>query len=237
MQAVARRLLRPATCIRCDLTVKADLCALVERIRTEAPNLDVLVNNAGTIHPGDFVDLDPIVVDRQLDVNLRSAIHLTHGFAPLMKARRRGTIVNVVSMGGILAMKGSAVYAAAKFGLRGFNQSLHLELQPHGVRVCGVFPSAVDTPLLYEETQHGGSPLNFVGALSQPDDVARAVALAMDSGRVETYVPYRDSVSSRLLSVFPWLLEKIQPLLERIGARGQQRYLESKQALRTTEEP
>jgi len=68
-------------------------------------------------------------------------------------------------MGGILALPTSATYSAAKAGLRAFFAALNAELHSSGVHVSGIYPSAVDTPMLRHEATDGGSPLNFVGTV------------------------------------------------------------------------
>lgn len=226
MEAVAARLARPATLVDADLSTIAGIDALAARITTEYPHLDLLVNNAGYIAPGDIADLDPAEVDRHVLVNLLAPMQLTRAAAAVMRERRRGDILAIVSMGGILALRASASYSAAKFGLRGFHIAINQELAPCGVRVMGVFPSGVDTPMLRKEALHAsGSPLNFVSRVLTPARIGDACMDALDSGRLETYVPYADSLPSRLLGAFPWLIRRVEPPFARLGERGRARYL------------
>ncbi len=135
-------------------------------------------------------------------------------------------MLSIVSMGGIIALRGSGAYSATKFGLRGFHTSLHQELAGSGVRVMGVFPSGVDTPMLRKEAAHAsGSPLNFVGAVLSPEQVADACMAALERGKLETYVPYIDSLTTRLLGAFPWLIRRVEPRFAAVGERGRRRYL------------
>ena len=136
------------------------------------------------------------------------------------------TILAIVSMGGIIALRGSASYSASKFGLRGFHTSIQQELHDRGVRVMGVFPSGVDTPMLRKEAEHAsGSPLNFVGTVLTADQVADACMRALDSGRLETYIPYVDSLTTRLFGAMPGLIRRAEPLLAGLGEKGRERFL------------
>ena len=224
MAEVAATLSRPALCLHADLSTSsgvAELCATVER---DHGNLALLVNNAGYVEPGDVADLAPEVLDRHIAINLTAPMQLTACAARLMRARGTGDILSIVSMGGIIALKGSASYAASKFGLRGYLTSVRSELKTHGVRVMGIFPSGVDTPMLRYEATHNGSPLNFVGKVFTAAEVADACMGALDSGRLETYVPYSDSLTSRLVAAFPWMIEKILPMFEKSGEKGRAKF-------------
>jgi short-subunit dehydrogenase len=231
LERMAGSLGRSPVTVACDLSDTGDVASLAERMRTEWPELDVLVNNAGTVAPGYLVDVTPADIDRQLDVNLRSAMHLSLAAARLMRDRRRGSIVSVISMGGIVPLRGSTGYAASKFGLRGFNQSLHMELRPYGVKVSGILPAAIETPMLDYESRHSsGSPLNFIGKVSTPQRVVQAVLKGIETGKVEIYVPYGDSVTGRLAAAFPAAMVRLLPPLERLGERGRRRYLRRRSA-------
>ena len=89
----AAKLSRPAEIIACDQTNARDLDNLLRRVREEYPDLDVLVNNAGYIRPGDFLDLGVEEIERHMAVNLTSPVHLIRGIAPLMTKRNQGAIV------------------------------------------------------------------------------------------------------------------------------------------------
>lgn len=226
IEEVSARLTRPATLIEADLSTTSGIAELSDHITAELPELDLLVNNAGYIAPGDIAELDPRDIDRHVLINLLAPMQLTRAAAVGMKARRRGDILGIVSMGGIIALRGSASYSATKFGLRGFHTSASQELAPYGVRVMGVFPSGVDTPMLRKEAVHAsGSPLNFIGTVLTAAQIGDACLRALDTGRLETYVPYTDSVTSRLLGAFPWLIGRLEPAAAKIGERGRERYL------------
>jgi short-subunit dehydrogenase len=160
---------------------------------------------------------------------LLSVLALANVTARVFRARNHGHILATVSMGGILAMPGSAAYAAAKAGLRAYLASLKAELRDTAVAVSGIYPSAVDTPMLYHEATHHGSLLNFVGRVSHIDEVVNMFDMALRSKRLEIYLPYSDSILSRFLQCFPWILPRILGPLESMGRRGQSKYLATKQ--------
>ena len=164
MEQVAGTLARPATLLDCDLSTIEGIREFAASVERDHADLDLLVNNAGYIEPGDVAELDADEIDRHAMVNLVAPMQLTRSVLQGMLARGRGDILAIVSMGGIIALRGSGSYSATKFGLRGFHTSLQQELAGTGVRVMGVFPSGVDTPMLRKEAVHAsGSPLNFVG--------------------------------------------------------------------------
>ena len=137
----------------------------------------------------------------------------------------RGHLLATVSMGGIVALPGSATYSAAKAGLRAFLWALHAELAGTGVKVSGIYPSGVDTAMLRHEARDGGSMLNFLGKVFTVDEVVRAYGRALDRGTLEVYLPVSDAISSRLSSFWPATANRLIPLLERVGRKGHAKYL------------
>lgn len=210
--------------VAADLRRRADVDALADRIRHEWP-LDVLVCNAGVIMPGDVADTEPGQFHDQLDVMLAAPIRLIAAAVPGMRERNAGRILATVSMGGILPLPGSATYSAAKAGLRAFLTALDAELRDTAVRVAGVYPSGVDTGMLRYEARHGGSVLNFVGEVFTVEQVVRAYERAIDGRALEVYLPWSDSLLSRLVVFSPARMKRLLPFFERIGRRGHAKYL------------
>jgi short-subunit dehydrogenase len=233
MAATAARLRQKTVTLRADLGTSEGIAALVRTIETEFDDLALLVNNAGFVEPGDADRLAPDILDRHIMVNLVAPMQLTAAAARVMRPHGQGTILSIVSMGAIVALRGSAAYAASKFGLRGFLTSVHSELAPHGIRVCGVFPSGIDTPMLHYEATHDGSPLNFVGRVLSAAEVADACMRAIETGKLETYIPYADSITARIANAFPWILKPLLPCFEKAGERGRAKYI-AERGLRST---
>lgn len=228
LQQRAATLAGKVSCMAADLTREGDLerlCALI----AQREDLDLLVNNAGIIEPGNVVDLTYEVMLRHVTINLLAPMRLSQAAAKVMVARRQGCILSIVSAAGVVALPGSAPYSASKFGLRGFLTGLSQELLPHGVKVRGVFPGAVDTPMLRYEATHGGSPLNFLNKdVLTPAQVAGACLRAIDGKALETYLPFSDGFTARLIGAAPGLIPLVLPYFQKKGEAGMRRYLDSR---------
>lgn len=212
--------------VACDVRDRDAVLALANRIRGEwADRLEVLVCNAGLIVPGSVGTFDPEVLSTQVDVMLSCPIQLMNAAVPGMRARGRGRLLATVSMGGIISLPGSATYSAAKSGLRAFLTALSAELAGTGVRVSGVYPSGVDTPMLRFEARHGGSLLNFVGKVFTVPEVVAAYEKALTGRRLEVYLPYSDSITTRVANFVPGAANRVIPLFERFARRGHARFL------------
>src|ERR1700729_3262197 len=114
-----------------DLTNAAD----IERLATEAADVDVLVNNAGFSWFGPTADLTPAAFDAMFAANVRSAYFLVAAIAPVMAKRGAGVIINLGSMAGQIGLAGGAAYSAAKAALASLTRSWAAEFSPQGVRV------------------------------------------------------------------------------------------------------
>lgn len=214
-----------ATAITLNLTDRHALDTFCESLSQY--HLDVAFINAGIIHPSPVIDQPIEKIDLQLEINLRSAIVLNHACAQTMTAQGSGHIINTVSLGAMVPLSDAAVYSATKAGLRSFLTALRSELKGTGVNVSGIYPGAVDTPMLRYEARHGGNVLNFLNTPQTPEDVLRAFNRLLKKPKLEIYVPYSDSILARLLTVFPSLLDRVFPLLKKLGIRGRQKYLAS----------
>jgi len=139
----------------CDLGDRGQAAAFVERVAAEWGRLDVLVNNAGVIHvePAATVTLEGI--DEALRSNFWSAVHATFASLPHLRAEGEGIIVNVVSVGGRVAVPHLLGYSASKFALMGFSEGLEVELRKEGVRVVTVVPGLMRTGSYYN-AEFGG---------------------------------------------------------------------------------
>lgn len=213
----------------CDLADRDAVRELAGRVTGEwADDLTLVFLNAGVIVPGDVADLAADVLRLHLEVNLAAVMELSAASARAFRERGRGHLVATVSMGGILALPGSAAYSATKAGLRAFLAALRCELRGTGVAVSGIYPSAVDTPMLLHEATHGGSVLNFFGAVHGVEKVADVFEKAQRRRRLEHYLPYSDAVLTRLLQCFPWLVPPMLRPAEAIGRIGRRKYLARK---------
>ena len=222
-QALADKM-QSAEAIACDLVNPAGVQNLCEQIDRLSPPLDIAFINAGIISPGDILDCSTSDINRMLEINFCSAIHIIKACASNMQRQKSGHIIASVSMGGILSLKGSATYSATKFGLRGFLTGIKDELKPHGIKVSGLYPGGVDTPMLRQEMKDGGSALNFINPPAAVEDISNAFFKALKTGKLEVYSPYFDSVFARVMNSFPWMLSPLYPLLEWLGQKGKKKY-------------
>ncbi len=211
----------------CDLTDLSALTATLESARKAFGTLDLLCNNAGVTTTGPFVDVAAASIPRDIGINLIAPLHIIHSVAPWMRAPG-GAIVNTISLASIAPLAGSSVYSATKFGLRGFNIALHMEMKARGISVSGVLPGAIDTPMLLKETREGATALNFLGDPLPPETVAKTILRAAKQGKLEYYVPYSERILSSLALFFPALIPKIYPWFEGMGEKRKAAYLASR---------
>ncbi|MFF0542046.1 SDR family oxidoreductase [Nocardia thailandica] len=166
-----------------DVTTRESFAAFVTAILDAHGRVDVLVNNAGIMPLGGFLDEDDAISRATLDVNVWGLIHGMRQVLPSMRQRGRGHIVNVASMAGKLVVPGMAVYNASKFAAVGLSAAVREEFADSGVSVSAVLPSAVRTRL------SSGVPLGHGMPTVDPEDVARAIVATVRDRRAEVTVP------------------------------------------------
>jgi short-subunit dehydrogenase len=157
----------------------ADLASAddVRRLAEQAGAVDVLVANAGLPGTGKLTEYAPEQVDRVLDVNLRSAIHLTHALLPEMVSRASGHLIYISSISGKVASPQASLYNATKFGLRGFSLALHDDLRGSGVGVTTIFPGFISDAGMWADSNLDAPSGSGV---RKPEDVADAVLRALE---------------------------------------------------------
>lgn len=128
-----------------DVTDTAAINALVADIETNIGSIEVLVNNAGYGHEGILEESTLAELRRQFEVNVFAPAALIKAVLPHMRARRRGHILNITSMGGFITMPGIAWYCGSKFALEGISEVLGKEVAPFGIHVTAVAPGSFRT--------------------------------------------------------------------------------------------
>ncbi len=123
-----------------DVTRTAEIAPLVASIEATAGPIDVLINNAGYGHRGVVEEITPDELRRQLEVNVIGAVAVIQAVLPPMRARRRGHILNMSSMGATVTFPGLAAYHASKFALQGIGDTLAAEVAPLGIHVTSLQP-------------------------------------------------------------------------------------------------
>src|SRR4051794_9390160 len=179
---------------------------LDEAVRRLGP-LDVLVNNAGVMHVGPFLEEDDTWTRRQLDINAGGVALGMKLALPAMVARGDGHVVNVASAAARIGIPREAVYSASKHAVAGLSEAVRGELRGSGVELSLVMPGLVRTELA-EGTLHGSLVLS-------PEAVARAIAGALERPRFDVFVPRAYAGIALAAAVLPRSLR--EPLLRAAG--------------------
>lgn len=192
-QAEARRIGASAQYMHHEVTSAADWQNVVANVEKSFGPVDILVNNAGIVGPVAAVEsISEEDFDRVLAVNLKSVFLGMKAVLPSMKRHRRGAIVNISSVAGIVTSGQMSAYTASKFAVRGITKAAAIEGGPFGIRVNSVHPGYTDTQMIAgmipaehaEEFKRGIAPL---GRLGRPEDIANMVAfLASDDAAYTT---------------------------------------------------
>jgi NADP-dependent 3-hydroxy acid dehydrogenase YdfG len=179
--ALAEELGNGAIAIEADVTDRDSLVAAADRVQQELGGADVLMNNAGIMLLGPFSSSQRADYRRMIEVNLLGAITTTEVFLDQLK-NGGGDIVNISSVAGRTARPTNGVYAATKWGLNGWSESLRQELLPD-VRVTVIEPGAVATELpghiTHEETKQVAEQL-YSQVTVTAEDIAEVIAFVVN---------------------------------------------------------
>jgi NAD(P)-dependent dehydrogenase (short-subunit alcohol dehydrogenase family) len=168
-----------ATCYILDVTQERDALDLATRL----PRLDVLVNCAGVGHVGDLERTTAADLDRLLAVNVRGVFNLCKAFAPAMLQQRSGSVINIASVAGLVAVRERLAYTTSKFAVVGLTKALALDHSHTGVRFNAICPGRVETPFVLarlaeskdpEATRREMAATQLTGRMALPDEVAAA---------------------------------------------------------------
>ena len=140
---------RKASVHRVDVSNPAQVEEFARAATAEHPGLNIVINNAGVALFGQFHEIDHSQMDWLFNINFWGVVHGSRAFMPHLQRQREAHIVNVSSVFGIIAPPGQTAYAAAKFAVRGFSESLRHELQANksSVRLSVVHPGGVATSI------------------------------------------------------------------------------------------
>ncbi len=169
---------------------------LAETERRLGP-LDVLVNNAGVMHVGPFLEETEDWSRRQFDVNVFGVIHGMRASLPGMLARGSGHVVNVASAASRIGVRNEAVYSATKHAVAGLSEAVRQEIRGSGVELSIIMPGLVRTELAAGTTDAKGT------TVLAPEDVAAAIVATLERPRFDVFVPRHFGPFNRLLAVVP----------------------------------
>jgi len=144
--------------VKLDVTRRADAEAAVWAGVDRFGRIDVLVNNAASFYAGYFEELTPKQIERQLATSLMGPMNVTRAVLPVMRKQRSGSIISISSAAGLVGFEFCTAYAASKFGLEGWMESLHAEVAPFGITTTIVNPGFFRTELLTEKSANYAEP-------------------------------------------------------------------------------
>jgi NAD(P)-dependent dehydrogenase (short-subunit alcohol dehydrogenase family) len=146
--------------VKLDVTALGDAEAAVKTAVDRFGRIDVLVNNAGNFNAGFFEELSPDEFRAEIETTLLGSVNVTRAVLPVMRAQRSGLVVTISSTAGIVGQEFCTAYAAAKFGVEGWMESLAPEVAPFGIRTMLVEPGFFRTELLTpESTKYAASSI------------------------------------------------------------------------------
>jgi short-subunit dehydrogenase len=178
--------------------------------------------------PGPAWEQDERTRSLMLDVNATGTINGTVAALEQMRPTGHGHIVNIVSMAGLVAAPGEAVYAASKHAAIGFSLATMADLRVMGVdgiEVSCVCPDGVWTPMLYDKLEDPNAAASFQGVLMQPEEVADEVIGLLDNPQPVLAIPRWRGAVLRLFGLMPGLSLRYAPRVMARARRKQLRYL------------
>ncbi len=188
-----------AVALPLDVTDRASFAAFLDGAEQQLGPVDVLVNNAGIMQIGRFIDEDDLTARRMVDINIHGVIFGTKLALERMLPRDRGHIVNISSQAGKFGTPGGATYSATKHAVVGLTEAVRGELRLMGshIDLSYVMPYVVNTEL--------GSGLGEARGLHnlEPSEVADAIVDALQNGVVDVWVPKSSKRTSAIVTLLP----------------------------------
>lgn len=167
-----------------DVTDPASFATFLDKARTDGSgHIDVLINNAGVMPVGPFLEQSDQAIRSALEVNVSGVLTGCRLVLPEMVKRGRGHVINIASMAGMVAVPGQVVYAGTKFAVVGLSTAMADEFAPQGVDVTVVMPTFTNTELI------AGTKATGAQKPVQPEDIAAAIVKAIDRPKTHVSVP------------------------------------------------
>ncbi|MBA2348046.1 MAG: SDR family oxidoreductase [Solirubrobacterales bacterium] len=196
-QAAAAELGPNAKGYALDVTDRASFEAFIDGVEADLGPLDVLVNNAGIMQLGPFLEESDLVAHRQVDINVHGVLYGMKIAVPRFVARGRGHLVNIASSAGKGGFPGGATYCGTKHFVVGVSEALRGELRETPVEVSCVMPGVVNTELASGLTEaRGVKNVN-------PEDVAAAIVECLQVPRFDVFVPKSIGPITQVMGVLP----------------------------------
>ena len=189
-----------------DVSNPDDVDKALERICNQWGQVTILINNAGVLIHRSFRDSTLEDFQKSFNINCLSSIIILKKILPEWIKARHGTVVNISSILGKWASPGSPSYAASKFALTGFTESLRQELYASGIHVMGVYPGYIHTPMT--DPYSSEFKKRYFGA--SPDSMAKAIYLGILHKKRDLYYPFYVSWMIKLSQLFPVPMEALR---------------------------
>jgi len=182
--------------LKLNVAEKDECNVISETVLDEKEKIDILVNNAGIGHVGTLLETNEEDLEKLFAVNVRGIFSLTKAFLPSMIAKNYGVVLNIASIGGIVAIKDRLAYCTTKFAVVGFTKCLALDHALQGIRANAICPGRVETPFVktrisqYPDPQKAYQEMaatQALGRMGTPAEIAAAVLyLASDEAAFVT---------------------------------------------------
>ncbi|WP_164669760.1 SDR family oxidoreductase [Virgibacillus doumboii] len=222
-------------CIELDVTKQDKIASVIPEVIDRFGSIDVLINNAGYAAGGFTEELSLEDWRQQFETNFFGLVAVTKAVIPHMRKQQRGTIINLSSISGRMALPGLGPYSASKHAVEGFSESLRLELLPFGIHVVLIEPGSyltdiwskgmeafhVDSESPYKEkTETLMKIVNHIAKTADdPEDVVRLIVEVVQKDNPDLRYPVGKGVKSqiRMKSLLPWrwvertILKKVRP--------------------------
>jgi len=183
--------------------------------------IDILINLAGVNQLAIFEDMDDSDIQQIIQTNLISPMKLCHAFLPILKQRKKATIVNIGSILGSIGIPGSTAYCASKFGLRGFSESLRRELSDTNIDVVYVAPRATNTGMNDDAANSLNKELG--NSVDSPTSVAKQIVSAIEQSNKNLYLGWPEKLFVRINALFPKIVDatfkKQLPIIKQYSSR------------------
>ncbi|TDH55925.1 SDR family oxidoreductase [Mycobacterium eburneum] len=167
-----------------DVTDRKSFAAFLDKARADGGgHIDVLINNAGVMPIGPFLQQSQQSIRSAIEVNFYGVLNGCQLVLPDMVKRRSGHIINIASMSGMIPVPGQVVYVGAKFAVVGLSTALADEFAPHGVDVTVVMPPFTNTELI------SGTKTTAASKPVEPEQIAAAIVKALDKPKTHVSVP------------------------------------------------
>lgn len=180
-----------------DVSDPEQIYQSAQKLQSEINHLDILINNAGVVAGKPFHKQDKTDIDKTIAVNLSGVMHTTRAFLPQMIERSTGHIVNIASAAAHMGNPNMSVYAGSKWGVRGWSESLRIELKKQNITVTSVEPSYIDTGMFKGVTPPLLTPL------LDPENLSRRILRAVEKNKMHLRTPFMVKLLPFLKGVLP----------------------------------